>query len=120
MLENQAGQGLQLDPESRKALVMGLALHEQGHQQMQQVCDVTHDIISGVVDKAGLELLHSISIVLFQRMSSCACSPSVRNSIKGTCAVKAEHHCIAPVLFKLASCAFVPVIVPSADITSIS
>ena len=39
VLENQAGQGLQFrDPEDRKALVMGLAFHEQGKQQLEKVC----------------------------------------------------------------------------------
>ena len=38
VLENQAGQGLKLeDPEDRKALVMGLALHQQGKQQLDKV-----------------------------------------------------------------------------------
>lgn len=38
VLENQAGQGLKLeDSEDRKALVMGLALHQQGKQQLDKV-----------------------------------------------------------------------------------
>ena len=37
-LENQAGQGLRFDdPQDMKALVMGLALHEQGKQSLDQV-----------------------------------------------------------------------------------
>lgn len=37
-LENQAGEGLRFDdPQDRKALVMGLALHEQGKQILQKV-----------------------------------------------------------------------------------
>lgn len=37
-LENQAGQGLRFeDPQDRKALVMGLALHEQGKQSLNKV-----------------------------------------------------------------------------------
>lgn len=37
-LENQAGQGLCFeDPQDRKALVMGLALHEQGKQSLNKV-----------------------------------------------------------------------------------
>ena len=37
-LENQAGQGLRFeDPQDRKALVMGLALHEQGKQTLNKV-----------------------------------------------------------------------------------
>ena len=37
-LENQAGEGLRFeDPQDRKALVMGLALHEQGKQILEKV-----------------------------------------------------------------------------------
>ncbi len=37
-LENQAGEGLRFDdPHDRKALVMGLALHEQGKQILEKV-----------------------------------------------------------------------------------
>ncbi len=37
-LENQAGQGMRFeDPQDRKALVMGLALHEQGKQSLEKV-----------------------------------------------------------------------------------
>lgn len=37
-LENQAGQGLRFeDPQDRKALVMGLALHEQGKKSLNKV-----------------------------------------------------------------------------------
>lgn len=37
-LENQDGEGLRFDdPQDRKALVMGLALHEQGKQLLEKV-----------------------------------------------------------------------------------
>lgn len=40
-LENQAGQDLHFkDPQDRKALVMGLALHERGKQSLSKVPDI--------------------------------------------------------------------------------
>lgn len=42
-LENQAGQGLCFEnPQDRKALVMGLALHEQGKQSLNKVLAFVH------------------------------------------------------------------------------
>lgn len=65
-LENQAGQGLRFEnPQDRKALVMGLALHEQGKQSLNKV----------LTSIACARRLHNMFVCCFNHASAAMIEP---------------------------------------------
>ena len=94
-LENQAGEGLRFeDPQDRQALVMGLALHEQGKQILEKVLlpqRLTQHHF-GIPPAAGGDLMSCCHQSMHHWQSSCVLEGSYLVGNGSTAAMRHDTH----------------------------